>query len=72
MRAIMYEITGLLLMVLSLYFFYRSVDFLTINDYISAVISMLIGFIMIRGGVDLTRVAMFVETERAKSTSSSS
>ena len=68
MRAIMYEITGLLLMVLSLYFFYRSVDFLTRNDYIGAVISMLIGFIMIRGGVDLARAAMFIETERSKQT----
>jgi predicted ABC-type sugar transport system permease subunit len=66
-KAIVYESAGLLLMAASLYFFYRSVDFLTTNDYISAVIAMSIGFVILRGGVDLSRLAILVDADHRTS-----
>lgn len=67
MKATVYESIGLLLMAASLYFFYRSIDFLTSNDYIGAVIAMLMGFVILRGGVDLSRIGVFLDSEHRPS-----
>jgi hypothetical protein len=67
LKATLYESLGLLLMAASLYFFYRAIDFLTANDYISAVITALIGFVTLRGGVDLSRIGVFLDADQRPS-----
>ncbi len=63
MKTLVYEISGLMLVGSSFYFFYRCVSFLTANDYISAVVSMLIGFVVIRAGVELSKLGLLSEHE---------
>ncbi len=58
MRGYVYDIASLMLISLSIYFFYRSVAFLTTGDYVSGIIATLIGFFVIRVGVELSRVAL--------------
>lgn len=58
MRARFYDLSSLLMMGVSIYFFFKSVSFLTDNNYVSGVMTMLIGFMIIRASVDLSRVAI--------------
>lgn len=57
-RARLYDLFSLLLIAGSIWFFYRSVAFLTANEYVGSVVTMLIGLIIIRVGVELSRIAL--------------
>jgi len=66
MRGYVYDIASLMLIALSIYFFYRSVAFLTVGDYVGGVVSTLIGFLVIRVGVELSRVALVAAANDAQ------
>ena len=59
MRSLAYEIVGLTLIGVSLYFFYQSVSLLGMANYVGALLTTVIGFLVIRVGVELSRLALF-------------
>ena len=67
MRGYIYDVASLGLIVLSLFFFYKSVDFLSENNYIASVISMIIGFMIARVGVELSKISLVAEQDRQQS-----
>jgi len=69
MRAKFYDLSSLMMMGVAIYFFFRSVSFLTDNNYVSGVMTMLIGFMIIRASVDLSRVAIASEREESAANS---
>lgn len=58
MLAQIYEVLGFGFLIGSAYFFYRAVDFLARPDYVAGLMAMLIGFLVVRAGVDISRLAM--------------
>jgi hypothetical protein len=58
MRRPWLEILAALLLIGSLFFFYRSVTALEQHDYVAAILLMFIGFAVIRVGSDLCRLAL--------------
>lgn len=48
---------GLVVAFASLYFFYRGVSFLATEDYVAALLTIFVGFALLRGGVEIARVA---------------
>ncbi len=69
MRAKLYSVLSLLLIGLSIYFFFRTLTFLTSKDYVGGLVTALIGFIVIRFGVELSRVAIVADVEEQSSQS---
>ncbi len=67
MRGYVYDIASLMLISLSIYFFYRSIAFLTTGDYVSGVVATVIGFFVIRVGVELSRVALVASAQNGES-----
>ncbi len=59
MRAIAYDAASIGLSLASLLFFYRAVEFLAEKDYVAALLAIGIGFLVVRGGMELGRLAMF-------------
>lgn len=58
MRAIVYEVIGLGLVLGSTWFFYRCLYFLAQKDYLAGLIVLVIGFVVIRTGVELGKLAV--------------
>ena len=50
-------VVGLIVALASLYFFYRGVAFLATQDYVAALLTIFVGFALLRGGVEIARVA---------------
>lgn len=63
MRATIYDSLGIGMLLGSTYFFYRAVEFLAQKDYVSGVLAMLIGFIIVRVGVELGRLSIVARRE---------
>ena len=63
MRATIYDSLGIGMLLGSTYFFYRSVEFLAQKDYVSGVLAILIGFIVVRVGVELGRLSIVARRE---------
>ena len=63
MRSTLYEILSIGLLLGSLFFFYRSVEFLAQKDYVAGLMAVGIGFLVIRVGVELGRLSFFVRRE---------
>ena len=63
MRARVYDVVSLLLIAGSLWFFYQSVGFLAGNEYVGSVVTMLIGLVIIRVGVELSRIALVAASQ---------
>jgi len=53
-----FELLAALLLLGSLFFFYRCVTSLEQRDYVAAILLMFIGFAVIRVGADLARLAL--------------
>lgn len=66
MKSYLYDLLSLALIGLSIYFFFRSVDFLVSNDYIGSVITMLMGFMIIWVGVQMSRIAQLTEIDPSR------
>ena len=58
MRRALYEILGLILVLASVGFFYFSVQFLGDRDYVAGLLQIFVGFGLIRGGLELTKLAL--------------
>lgn len=58
MWAQIYEILGLSFLLGSAYFFYRAVEFLAQPDYVAGLMTLLIAFLVVRAGVDISRLGL--------------
>lgn len=65
MRATAYEILGLGLLLGSAFFFYRCIEFLAEKDYLSGLVVLVIGFVVIRTGVELGKLAVLARREES-------
>ncbi|RAL22947.1 hypothetical protein DL240_08630 [Lujinxingia litoralis] len=63
MRAKLYDILGLGFLLGSAYFFVRTIEFLAQADYVAAMIALTVGFLVVRAGVDLARLALAASRE---------
>ncbi len=66
MRATIYDTVGLGLLLGSTYFFYRSVSFLALKDYVAGLIALAIGFLIIRVGVEIGKMAILIRREEVE------
>jgi hypothetical protein len=57
MRPIIYDIVGILLMLGSLVFLYRSIEFLAQKDYVAGGLALIAGVVVVRVGVELGRLS---------------
>lgn len=58
MRARIYDILGIGFVVGSSYFFYRTVEFLARADYVAGLLTLVVAFLVVRAGVDVSRLAV--------------
>lgn len=63
MRARVYDILGVAFILGSGYFFFRTVEFLAHADYVAGFLSLVIAFLVVRAGVDISRLATTRERE---------
>lgn len=63
MRATLYDTVGIGLLLGSTFFFYRTIAFLAQKDYVAGLIALVIGFLMIRVGVELSKLAILIRRE---------
>ncbi len=63
MRATVYEALSIAFLLATLFFFYRCVEFLAQKDYVAGIITLAIGFLVTRAGVELGRVSFFIRKE---------
>lgn len=63
MRKSIYEVLGVAFLLGSGFFFYRSVEFLAQADYVGGFLVIVIGFLVVRAGVDLSRLSVAMERE---------
>ncbi len=66
MRARVYEILGVGFLLGSAYFFYRTVEFLARSDYVAGLMALIVGFLVIRAGVDISRLAVAETREESQ------
>jgi hypothetical protein len=63
MRATIYEILGLGFLLGSAAFFWRTVEFLAQRDYAAGVIALVVGFLVSRAGVEISKLALVIRRE---------
>ena len=63
MRATIYEMLGLALLLGSGFFFYRCIEFLARKDYLAGLVILVVGFVIIRTGVELGKLAVLTRRE---------
>ncbi len=66
MRPMVYEGFSLAMLFGSLFFLYRSVEFLAQKDYVAGLIALGIGFLVIRVGVELGKFAFVIRREEGR------
>lgn len=68
-RGYVYDAMSWLMVLGSLFFFYQSTQFLTAKDYVAAGMMLVVGFIIVRVGLELGKLALVArrrEREAAK------
>ena len=63
MNARIYDIVGLGFVVGSAFFFYHCVAFLAQADYVAALIALAAAFVVVRVGVEMTRLSIAMSRE---------
>ena len=63
MRALVFELVGVLMLLGSAVFFYETIVFLSQKDYVAAAMMLIIGFGIIRVGVELSKLALVIRRE---------
>lgn len=58
MRTIAYDTVSLALLLGSVVFFYRAIEFLAQKDYVAGLIAVGIGILVVRAGVEAGRLAL--------------
>lgn len=66
MRGRVYDILGVGFLAGSAYFFFRSVEFLAASDYVAGLLTLVVGFLVVRAGVDISRLAVIDGQKEAK------
>jgi uncharacterized membrane protein YczE len=56
-KFLVYDILGILLVLLSMYFFYRTLDFLTNQNFLAAIVAAVIGLVIFSAGVAIIKVS---------------
>ena len=64
MRRLILEALGILLLLASIVFFLFSVRFLGERDYIAAVLLIFVGFSLVRGGLELTKLSLLAGEQK--------
>lgn len=62
-RSTIYEIGSLAFLLGSIFFLYRCVEFLAQKDYVAGVVTLGIGFLVVRVGVELSRLSFHARRE---------
>lgn len=65
MRALIYEVLGLIFVVSTMAFFYQSIMFLAEKDYVAGFATLGIGFLVLRGGIELAKMALLLRREHS-------
>lgn len=65
MRTRIYDVLGVGFMLGSGYFFYRGVEFLARPDYVAGLLTLVVAFLVVRAGVDISRLAVANNDERS-------
>jgi|GEM_PF-3167656 len=65
MRALIYEIFGLLFVASTMVFFYQCIVFLAEKDYVAGFAAIGVGFVVLRGGIEMTKMALLLRRERS-------
>lgn len=63
MRHLVYEILGIALIVVGVAFFYACVEFLAEKDYIAGIVVVVLGFGVLRTGVELSKLSVLLRRE---------
>lgn len=63
MRSTAYEIGSLAFLLGSIFFLYRCVEFLAQKDYVAGIATLGIGFLVVRVGVELSRLSFYSRRE---------
>jgi len=63
MRATVYEGLSLTMLLGSVFFLYQCVEFLAQKDYVAGTITLAVGFLVVRTGVDLGKLAYVARRE---------
>lgn len=63
MRSTVYDALSIGLLLGSTFFFYQVVSFLAQKDYLAGLLVMVIGFVLVRVGVEISRLAILIRRE---------
>lgn len=63
MQAKVYDILGIGFIIGSGYFFYRTIEFLAQSDYVAGFMALMVAFLVVRAGVDISRLALAADRE---------
>lgn len=66
LKARIYDVIGVGFIFGSAYFFYRTVEFLARADYVAGLLTLVAAFIVVRAGVDISRLAVATEEENSR------
>lgn len=64
MRGTVYDGVSLVLLLGSVFFFYRAVEFLAQKDYVAGLVTFAIGFLIIRVGVEIGKLAILAHRDK--------
>ena len=64
MRATIYDTLGIGLLIGSTFFFYQTISFLAQKDYVAGLIALVVGFLMIRVGVEVSKLSILIRREQ--------
>ena len=62
-RSVVYDVMGVGLLLGSIYFFYKTMEFLALKDYVAGALAMVVGFLVIRVGVEISKMAIVIQRE---------
>ena len=65
MQARVYDLLGVGFLLGSGYFFYRTVEFLAGSDYVAGFMALVVAFLVVRAGVDISRLAVATQKEKS-------
>lgn len=69
MRATIYDTLGIGLLIGSTFFFYQTISFLAQKDYVAGLIVLVVGFLMIRVGVEVSKLSILIRREQEENAS---
>lgn len=69
MRATIYDTLGIGLLIGSTFFFYQTISFLAQKDYVAGLIALVVGFLMIRVGVEVSKLSILIRREQEENAS---